>query len=386
MCYNLEVKMDVANIANSTNNVKMGCGAVIFGFVAFILSFFILFLNEANYVKNIRKANFIKSNVVSVNSYDAINNNKLVHFSGNITTNAVLGDNYVRVNTPVLDRTVKMYQWEERSHKSSSGHSTSYRYEKVWSEHEINSAHFRRSGHDNPPMPLKSKDFIANSAKIGDFTIDRTVLNVINPVQDLYLNNLKGRYSIEDGTVIFIPNRRTNNGIGDLKISYKYVPVNTQVSVIAQQMNDTLTAFSTLKGKAKYVIALAETGSVSAETMIKHFEDSNAKHAWMMRGIGLLAMFIGLLCLASPITTLLSFIPIFGYLGNKTIALLAIIVSICLSAITIAVAWIAVRPEIAIPVVIAAAGAIFFYLTSGGGGSKNIPPAPINPQQPMPPV
>ena len=46
--------MNVANIANSTNNVKMGCGAVIFGFVAFILSFFILFLNEANYVKNIR--------------------------------------------------------------------------------------------------------------------------------------------------------------------------------------------------------------------------------------------------------------------------------------------------------------------------------------------
>lgn len=380
--------MEIQNITNNVNNIKTGCGAVIFGFVAFILSFFILFLNEANYVKNIRKANFIKSNVVSINSYDAANNNKLVHYSGNITTNAVLGDNYVRVNTPVLDRTVKMYQWEEHSHKSSSGHSrsTRYTYKKVWSEHEINSAHFNRSGHDNPPMPLKSKDFIANSAKIGDFTIDRTVLNVINPVQDLYLNNLKGRYSIEDGTVIFIPNRRTNNGIGDLKISYKYVPVNTQVSVIAQQMNDTLTAFSTLKGKAKYVIALAETGSVSAETMIKHFEDSNAKHAWMMRGIGLLAMFIGLLCLASPITTLLSFIPIFGYLGNKTIALLAIIVSICLSAITIAVAWIAVRPEIAIPVVIAAAGGIFFYLTSGGGGSKNIPPAPINPQQPMPPV
>lgn len=373
--------MEIQNITNNVNNIKTGCGAVIFGLIFFIFSFFILFFNEANYVKDIKKAKFIKSNVISVNSYDSVNNNKLVHYSGNITTNAVLGDNYVRVNTPVLDRTVKMYQWEEHSHKSSSGHSrsTRYTYKKVWSEHEINSAHFNRSGHDNPKMPIKSKDFRANSAQIDDFTVDRSVLKALEPIQDLYLDNLIGKYAIEDRSVIFIPNKLSNNGIGDLKISYKYVPVNTSVSVIAMQAKDTLTAFQVLKGTTNYVITLAEPGTVSAETMIKHFEDNNARKAWTMRAIGIVVMFIGLLCLASPITTLLSFIPVFGYIGNKTIALLALILSVCLSTITIAVAWIAVRPEVAIPVIIAAAGGIFFYLISGKKNSQY-------PQQPVPPM
>lgn len=390
--------MDYTSIASKGHNFKSGCAAVIFGIILFIGSFVLLWMNETNYVKNIKMAKFIKDNVVSVSSNSKENNNKLVHYSGKITTNEILADEYIKVNTPALDRKVEMYQWEEKKYTSGSGSSKrrEYKYRKIWSEHPISSTNFHRSGHDNPPMPVRSESFRAANSQIGVFSADIAVTDAIKPVQELPMNksflnsDINVKYKLREAG-LYLPSPYVKEyssdytpgvQIGDIKITYRYIPVNTTVSVIAGQINNKLTSFDT----AKYNIVLAETGTVSASGMIQHFEDKQTMQVWKIRLIGIVLMFIGIMLLVSPITAILSFIPLFGDISKHAVGLLAAVISVCLSIITIAVSWIAVRPEIAIPVVIAAAGGIFFYLTSGGGGSKNIPPASKNPQQPMPPV
>ena len=182
--------MDYTSIVSKGHNFKSGCAVVIFGIILFIGSFVLLWMNEANYVKNIKMAKFIKDNVVSVSSNSPENNNKLVHYSGKITTNEILADEYIKVNTPALDRKVEMYQWKENKYTSGSGSSKrrEYRYQKVWSEHPISSTNFHRSGHDNPPMPVRSESFRAANSQIGVFSADIAVTDAIKPVQELPMN------------------------------------------------------------------------------------------------------------------------------------------------------------------------------------------------------
>lgn len=358
------------NFSNGANNLKSGCSAVIAGLILFIASFFVLWMNESSFVNAQRMAKFIKANVISITNYSPENNRKLVHYSGKIQTPAIMADEYVRINTPALDREVEMYQWKESStSKSSNSSRKTYRYKKVWSSHEINSANFHDSSYRNPPMNIKSKSLRAQTATIGEFDATTSVINALNPTQDLQLGSLRGKYDIIDNSTLYIPAvKGSRDNVGDYRISYKYIPVNTTVSVISAQSNKTLSAFI----NSKFNIALTETGESTAPEMIKNFENKSNLEAMMYRGLGFMLMFFGLLFLTSPITTILSFIPFFGDIGNTAIAMVAFILSLVLSVTTIAIAWVAVRPEIAIPVIIAAIAGGMYFLKAKQGKSTNI--------------
>jgi hypothetical protein len=92
--------------------------------------------------------------------------------------------------------------------------------------------------------------------------------------------------------------------------------------------------------------------------MIKHEESENATLTWILRLVGFIVMSIGIGLLAGPIVTFADVIPIFGNILGAGVFVVAVGLGFVGSLITIAVAWIAVRPILGVCLLVAAAGAL----------------------------
>lgn len=336
----------------SSRRAKNKGSGIIVGIVMFIASFFVLWINEAKFVENLRQASFIEKNVVSITGFSADNNRKLVHYSGKIKTAETLSDEFVAVNTPALSKKVEMYQWDERSCETDTKRC---RYEKTWSSRSISSSNFEQSaGHYNPPMQMHSQDFKVLNATVGEFRLDKSIIDNLTP--ELELANLppKNGYTISDNK--YYSGNAFSPSIGDYRISYKYIPLNSDISIISTQYDKLLTAF---KNK-KYTIAHVRNGVLTADGMVAKFREESSKTAMIFRFVGFLLMLFGLLCVVSPLTAILKFFPPLQSLAETLSSWICLVIALALSAITIAIAWISVRPEIAIPVIAAAAAGVYF--------------------------
>ncbi|MBQ2630037.1 MAG: primosome assembly protein PriA, partial [Kiritimatiellae bacterium] len=162
-----------------TETTKVGWGSrlgtsikgVLFGLILFVIGFPVLFTNEGNYVKMAKALDEGEGACIAVESPDEIDpemNGKLVHMTGRANTKDVLSDDAFGVSATAirLSRKVEMYQWREHrktEEKKKLGGSvektTTYTYDKDWSEEVISSSDFKEPGHDNPAaMEFASED------------------------------------------------------------------------------------------------------------------------------------------------------------------------------------------------------------------------------------
>ena len=337
------------NLGEKVKNVFSG---FILGVVLFFASFLILWNNEASYVENLRKADFIQKNVISITNYNPANNLKLVHYTGSVTTNDNVSDDFVTINTPVIERKVEMYQWDESCSTSGSGSSKrrSCNYTKEWEDREINSDYFEQGGHRNPRMTIKSDTFYAENVSLGEFKLDKTLIEDLSANSSFSNLPNKSGYQIVSG-FYFSGTNYSNPEIGDYRISYKYLPVNSPVSVISSQYNKMLYEF---KNK-KYTVGLLYNGIHTAKEMVKMFKDDAKMLVFLLRFVGFIFMAIGISLILSPLSKIFSFIPVIGEIAERLTIFAATIIALALTLITIAIAWIAVRPLISIPLIIISA-------------------------------
>ena len=340
-------------------NVRNVFSGMLIGLILFVGSFFLLWFNEAGYVKSLQKADYIQKNVISISQYSPEYNRKLVHYTGSVNTNDTISDDFVSVNTPALKRTVEMYQWDERcrSTKSGSHRTKSCSYTKKWSDKQINSTSFKERGYDNPTMEFKSDEIFANNVSVDDFRLDPELIKKLNPKTKLLNlppkqgNQIYSEYYYS-GTNFSSPQ------IGDYRISYQYMPINSTVSIIAAQYNKIFYEFS----NNKYDIALVYNGTHSADDMVTIFKDNAKFLLFMLRILGFMLMAAGLKLLISPLSIIFSFIPIIGDIAEYFTGFVCFLIALALSLITISIAWIAVRPLISIPVIIVSVVGIRFAL------------------------
>lgn len=341
------------------SGVKNVFSGIIFGLILFVGSFFLLWFNEAGYVKSLQKADYIQKNVISISQYSPEYNQKLVHYTGSVKTKDTVSDELVSVNTPALKRTVEMYQWSERcrSRKSGSHRTESCSYTKKWSDKQINSSRFKERGYDNPTMRFKSKEFFAGNVTIGDFQLDPVLIKKLNPESPLVNLPPKQDYQVYSG-YYYSGSIMSSPQVGDYRISYQYMPINSTVSVIAAQYNKILYEFS----NNKYDIALLYNGTHSADGMVTIFKENAKMLLYILRILGFILMAAGLKLLISPLSMIFSFIPIIGDIAENFTGFVCFLIALALSLITIAVAWIAVRPLISIPLIIISIFGIMFAL------------------------
>src|SRR5262249_11427046 len=131
-------------------------------------------------------------------------------------------------------------------------------------------------------------------------------------------------------------------------------------SVAAAQSNGTLTAFRDADG---YTIALAEPGLVTASALFHDEQQSENRLTWILRAVGFVVMLIGFICLTAPLTTLFAVVPFLESFVGAGAFLIALTLSVPITLLTIAIAWIAHRPLIGIGLLVAAAGAIYLLRT-----------------------
>ncbi len=355
---------------------------VLVGLVLFIGSFVLLFWNEGRSVQTAKTldegASIVKS--VPAHQIDPSNEGKLVHLSGNAsTTESLVDEDFgLSVNALRLTRSVEMYQWEQKKEeetrkKLGGGEEkvTKFTYTKVWARRAIDSSDFKEpAGHTNPAdMPHKAADRVAQGATMDAFRVPRAVIEKLAkfealPATEAQLAKLTGsvrsRAKVRD-SMLYVATDPVTPEVGDFRVSFQLVKPQA-ISVIAKQVGNSLAPYQAQAGEE---ILLVEHGAVDAAVMFKSAKDANATLTWVLRLVGWLAMSMGLTLMLKPIAVVADFIPMVGSFVGFGAFLFSVVLASALSLVTIAVAWIAVRPLLGIAVLVCAAGALAATIAVG---------------------
>ena len=306
-----------------------------------------------------------------------------------------------------------------------------YSYHTTWSEELIDSSRFKEaSGHQNPTdVPVRSETFVAQNVTLGAFSLSKALIDKTGPEAELaipsppaesqeqtslnpieeniapegadsseatdddqapaeldYLDaDTSGEYeeeftpsssAVQGEDVLngFIPRpdgfykgTPENAQIGDIRVTYTYVPSPTPISVVSQQSGNTFVPYQAKTG----TVELLNFGAVSAEEMFSEAQKANKFIAWLIRLGGFILMYVGFSSVFRPLSVLADIIPFAGKIVGYGTGAVAFCLALCVSLLTIAVGWISYRPLIAIPLVVVAIGAFVYPFIRGSKKNAN---------------
>ena len=340
---------------------------VLIGIILLPIAIVLLSWNEGRAVTAAAGLKRGLNSIIEINaeSLNPQNNGKLVYLAGTVTGVTPAKDNWSGLSAAGLlrlQRKVEMYQWLERESETKvnniGGSQTTqktYTYVLDWSETLHNSAQFKiPAGHQNPPMPLKSQAFEASPVKIGVFTLDKTLLQDLNNFEAIQaLKNPPAGYVIQ-GNSFYKGANPDQPAVGDMRVTYSAIQAQTY-SMAAQQTNGTLTTYHDAKND--YKIALIEPGVVSAQKLFADQASTEKLITWACRIAGFLLLLFGFSLIMGPLSMLVAFLPFLQGLVGAGTFLVALGLSIPITLVTIAIAWIASRPLIGGGILLAAIAA-----------------------------
>jgi len=353
---------------------------VFFGFILVIGSILLLFWNEGRAVKTDQSLKEGASLVVSISpdSKQIEHDGKLIHFSGDAKTPSVLTDVDfgVAVNALKLNRIVEVYQWEEDSQSTTkekfgggTDTTTTYTYSKKWSDTLIDSSSFKEKElHQNPSTKrFENKQWMAENVSVGSYVISKELLESLSGYQPFtitqeMLNTLP--YGTQEkielvGNILYYQTAKNSDpAIGDTRIKYEFIAPQP-LSVISQQSGESLVPFKTKNSRA---ISMIQLGNHTAKEMFDTAISSNVTVTWIIRAVGSLIMYIGLSLIFGVLPVVASIIPMFGRLAGMGVSLIAGLLTLIGSTVTIGIAWIFYRPVIGILLFLTAAIGIYMII------------------------
>jgi hypothetical protein len=276
-------------------------------------------------------------------------------------------------NAIKLKRKAEMYQWKEekesKTEKKVGGGSettTTYKYDKEWSESLIDSSSFKKpEGHQNPDyMPFKSEVYTADKVTVGSFSLSDSLIQKINNFENLPVD--KNKINAEILSKIKIINEMIYIGadpsfprVGDSRISYQVVEP-SNISIVAQQSGKTFKPYTTKVGRK---LELLSIGTLSADEMFQKAQSENKIFTWVLRLIGFIVIYVGFSMILGPLSVMADVLPILGNIVGFGTGIVSFILSFTISLITIAFGWIFYRPLLGIALIVVAlvpiAGFIF---------------------------
>lgn len=367
------------------------------GVILFIAAFPLLFWNEGRAVKTARALDEGQGAVVEVDSNKSVdpdNEGRLVHMTGRADTKDVLRDPVFGVaeNCIRLERKAEIYQWVEHSEtkeKKNVGGSvtktTTYTYSLEWCGDAVNSSGFKESGHDNPPAGLefKSERWQAENVSFGAFRLSERQVGRVGAARDYLIppsfTSLVDRVQIA-GNVIYVPEKATRENrlndrnvqsqprAGDMRITYRIVTPH-DISLVAKQRGDSFVPYTSKKGDG-YKVDMLRDGVADSDEMFETARSGNALMTWILRLVGWLVMFIGIRKVLAPIPTLGDVLPFLGGILSAGTGFIAGVVSVVLTLVVVAVAWIFYRPVLAVVLLVLAGAGVFLLLKKRGAAVK----------------
>lgn len=357
------------------NSIK----GILLGIVMVIAAFPILFTNEGCAVKTRKTLDQGSSEFSPVDAatVDPANDGKLIHLTGQASSDEELSDNdfQVKTNALLLQRQVEMYQWQESTSKDtkkklggSTETTTTYNYEKVWHRGRIDSSNFKKAeGHNNPSPKFSNNSWKAKDIKLGGFTLNSALLDKISqltpvPIREddfsKAVTESHKKLRVHNGSYYFGKSPDAPE-LGDLRISYQQVSSPTEVSIIAQQKGN---GFEPFIGKSGSSIYMLQVGNHSAAEMFESAQQGNKIRTWILRVVGFFVMFLGFSMIFKPLSVVADILPIAGTIVGVGTGIVSFLLAVPLSLTTIAIAWIFYRPLIGVPLLLAAGVGIFFLI------------------------
>jgi hypothetical protein len=362
------------------SRLKDSLAGVLVGLVLFFGSFALLFWNEDNSVKTYRAISEMEKNVITVEAAKVVtaNDGKLVCMNGDAVTSDILKDKLTNLAMKgiALNRQVEMYQWVETKHsetKEKAGGSTetvtTYTYDKQWSSSYRDSGGFKKpEGHANPVMKYSSKLMLAENVRLGAFKLTANMIGRIGGEEEYNFSvdnksklpaDLKTRAVLNDGILYLGKSGKPSVDspkVGDYRIKYSLTGPKKPVTVMAKQAGNTFSPYVAKNGKTFEIL---KDGLLTSADVIQMERTANAILTWILRFVGFLCMFIGLQLLVNPLRTLLAVLPFLAQLFGALTGVVLFLISIVLTLVTIAIAWIVVRPVAGITLLVLAGGAVF---------------------------
>ena len=346
---------------------------VLIGFIFVVVAIGVLFWNEGRAIRTAQGlaegAGIVRS--VPAERADPADNGRLIHVTGMLSTGGPISDPdfAVRVNGVRLVRHVEVYQWKEETHSETrtkfgggEERTTTYKYVRAWSDKPIDSDRFKEPrGHTNPVMIYQSRELVAPGTHLGAFAVPDSLLRGFGEPRrlaatDVQANALQIRVSkpvaLNDG-VLYVGRDPSQPAIGDMRISFSEVPLQT-ASVVAAQAGSGFAPFPTHTGTTVELIA---AGAVPAKVMFQHAEEENVAMTWVLRLIGVVFMLIGFNFVLRPLAVAGSVIPLLGDVIGAGTFLVALVCTVAIAPIVIAFGWLWYRPVIGIGVLIVGASA-----------------------------
>ncbi len=324
---------------------------VILGLILFVASLGLLYWNEGRVDLSKIASSAREISSVSINT-DSSLNGKLVSTTGNVNSDQIIGDNlYLNPDKfMAVERRVEMYSWIEQSESQSKiniGGSatteTTYTYAKSWEENPAPSKNFKHpEGHENPPKSLDSYTNKATTATIGQYSFDpRSV--TLPSFSQLPLNSQNVTLSddavLANDNYIFV--KKSADGtfddpqIGDLRVSYYVLRPGFAGTIFGKLNGNKIDPYLDQNGNSLYRLFIGTRAQAIATLQKEH-----ATVLWILRLIGFLMMWIGLMSLFGPLSVLLDILPIFGVMSRLIVGATTFLIAFVLTIVTILVSMI----------------------------------------------
>ncbi len=326
----------------------------------------LLFWNEGRAVKTAQALEEGAGIVVSVPDPAQIDSQlegRLVHMKGSARTGAVLQDAEFGLSVPGIrmQRRVEYYQWveEEESHeeKELGGGTTTvttYHYHTTWCDEPVNSYRFRElRGHENTVAyrPQEERaEWLARPVMLGACELNAGQVARVGELRPAALEGielpeaLKGRTVVGGGQLCIgmTPPNPAAPQVGDVRVSWQYVPQEQAVSLVAKQQGNSFVPY--IAHSSGYEVDLLFNGLLSAQQVFEKAHEDNTLTTWFLRGCGVLLVFAGLACMTNFISVLGDVIPLVGTLLGFGTFVLSLVGALVISALAVAVAWVWYRP------------------------------------------
>lgn len=330
--------------------------AFFIGLIFFVISFFLLFANEKSYVNSVKISNFAERNAIELmaNTISPANEGKLVQVVGKVYSHQTLTDGIISVPKSIaLFRDTEMYQWKEEKVEKNSDYT--YNYRKIWSRSLIDSDNFNDLTYKNPKtFKYPQRKIYAKNVGLGKFYLSPEIVHqirIVNKMQQLPYND---KFTIYNGFYFTGQNFDTPE-IGAQKLFYSYIPSGIALSVIAQQVGNHLEQMHSKYGD----FVIVTNGEKNLSQMLSEYRKNYLNQTWLFRGLGLFLMFFGLNLIIQPIVNSAKKVPLLGELTQMAALVITFILTIAFGTISISLCWLALRPEIALPLIIFAVFIIF---------------------------
>ena len=298
--------------------------------------------------------------------------NQLISYTGPMDQSLTLTGDYVKNFTGYLtvERQAEIYCWDK--HKDSDGDVT---WSKKWQSKVENNS--RNSG---IRRRLHSKNFLPKSYQVGDLPVVPQQIDFVDSKVTIELSQLElvgtGVASeLKKRGAYFYRSNGQSTKLGDERVSYKAIPVPPTATYFGKLREKTGVPYDDQKRDGFIANLLHDTGVLhylvagNRETALGTMKSHIRRLKWIVRGCGTTAVVAGFLFLFGSMVRFLYQIPVIGWLAEKGVIILSLLLGIPLAILTILIAYLVGNPVMLLGLVAIVIG-VLFYLASARSKAK----------------